>query len=215
MKEANSSISLNNLITQYENIKPKIIERISEFKSLKNAPYERLLLELIFCLLTPQSKATLCWKAALNLYEQGFKDISEEEIRTHLAGVRFKNNKAKYVKRALNQFLNEISLKEILTGSSAFDAREWLVKHVKGMGYKEASHFLRNTGFGLELAILDRHILKNLVAFKVINAIPKTLTKKRYLEIEKIFSEFSNELGIPPSHLDLLLWYKETGFVFK
>ena len=29
------------------------------------------------------------------------------------------------------------------------------------MSYKEASHFLRNIGFGENIAILDRHILKN------------------------------------------------------
>jgi len=40
---------------------------------------------------------------------------------------------------------------------------EWLVKNLTGLGYKEAGHFLRNIGSG-KIAILDRHILRNLHA---------------------------------------------------
>ncbi|NPA15707.1 MAG: N-glycosylase/DNA lyase [Deferribacteres bacterium] len=214
MKGQNSSTSLSELLKEYEKIKPKIEERVKEFQALRSASEERILLELIFCLLTPQSKATVCWKAAENIYRMGFDKLSEEEIKACLKGVRFKNNKAKYIKLALKKFLHQ-PLKKHLEELSAEEAREWLVKSVKGMGYKEASHFLRNTGFGLELAILDRHILKNLEAFGAIEAIPKTLTRKRYLEIEKRMREFAGRLGIDPAHLDLLLWYKETGFIFK
>lgn len=53
------------------------------------------------------------------------------------------------------------------------------------MSYKEASHFLRNVGFGENIAILDRHILRNLVKLEVIDELPKTLTPKLYLEIEE------------------------------
>lgn len=52
------------------------------------------------------------------------------------------------------------------------------------MSYKEASHFLRNVGFGEDVAILDRHILRNLERLAVIDEIPKTLSPKLYLEIE-------------------------------
>lgn len=94
--------------------------------------------------------------------------------------------------------------------------REWLVKNVKGVGMKEASHFIRNIGFGgKELAILDRHILKNLKELKVIEKIPKKLTKKTYLEIEEKMREFCKMLGISMYELDMLLWYKETGKVLK
>ena len=64
---------------------------------------------------------------------------------------------------------------------SPMELREWLVKNVKGLGYKEASHFLRNIGKSEDLAILDRHILKNLQDLKVINDIPKKLPTQKYL----------------------------------
>ena len=88
-------------------------------------------------------------------------------------------------------------------------------QNVKGMGMKEASHFLRNIGFGGELAILDRHILKNLVAVGVIPEIPKSLSPKKYLAIESAMLEFSRSMGIPMDHLDIVLWYKEAGAIFK
>ena len=92
--------------------------------------------------------------------------------------------------------------------------REFLVQNVKGFGLKESSHYLRNIGYR-DLAILDRHILKNLHKYNVINEIPSNLTPKTYLEIEDKFKEFSSKLNIPLDELDLLFWSMETGEVFK
>ena len=91
----------------------------------------------------------------------------------------------------------------------------WLVKKIKGIGYKEASHFLRNIGFSDEVAILDRHILKNIKKLGVIKEIPKTITPKKYLEIEKKIEKYCKKIEIPMDHFDLLLWYLEAGEVFK
>jgi len=41
------------------------------------------------------------------------------------------------------------------------------------------------------------------------------LSKKGYLEIENKIKNFADKIKIPMSHLDLLLWYKETGKIFK
>lgn len=205
----------------YEMRKGDIERRLKEFKELfENSNDDRIFAELIFCLLTPQSKAKICWKAVENLME---KDLlihgSYEQVLRELKGVRFKKNKAKYIIEARKTFTreNEIRIKSVISSfSDSKKAREWLVKNVKGMGYKEASHFLRNIGFGEDLAILDRHILKNLRLLGVIEDIPKkTLTKKRYMEIENKMREFSRDIGIPLSHLDLLFWSKETGEIFK
>ena len=74
---------------------------------------------------------------------------------------------------------------------------------------------MRNIGLGEDLAILDRHILKNLVLLGVIDEVPGSPTKRIYLEIEKKMEAFSRKTGIPMGQLDLLLWYKEAGEVFK
>jgi len=110
---------------------------------------------------------------------------TKSEIAKELNRVRFRNNKAGYLILAREQFTRggKISIKPLISGfNDIFEAREWFVKNVKGLGYKEASHFLRNIGFGEEITILDRHILKNLKKAGVIKEIPKTITKKAYLK---------------------------------
>ena len=204
----------------YINLKIQIIKRIKEFISMGKSKEEmRLFAELSFCLLTPQSKAKNCWSAVLRLMD---KDLlvhgSKKEITRELIGVRFKNNKAKYIIEARRQFImnNKISVKsKIKQFSNKKDLRRWLVQNIKGMGYKEASHFLRNIGLGRDMAILDRHILKNLKLAGVIKDIPDSLTKRTYFDIEQKMKKFAENIKIPIEHLDLVLWHRETGEIFK
>jgi len=216
--EKDAKISeLKELYKEKESI---ISRRVAEFRRLWESGDEiDYLKELIFCILTPQSKAKICWQKVLELFEE--KLIfggSVEDIASMLTGVRFRLNKARYIILASEKFIvdGKIILREkIKQFGRPLQAREWLVKNIKGMSYKEASHFLRNIGFGENLAILDRHILKNLKHFGVISEIPKSLTRKKYIGIEKKFLSFAEIINILPSNLDLLLWCKETGEVFK
>jgi N-glycosylase/DNA lyase len=92
--------------------------------------------------------------------------------------------------------------------------REFFVGNIKGIGYKEASHFLRNIGiFGL--TILDKHILRTLHEYKMLEALPKSLTRKRYLQYAEKLFEFSRKLEINIDELDLLLWSMKTGKIMK
>ncbi|MHA1860705.1 MAG: 8-oxoguanine DNA glycosylase, partial [Candidatus Ranarchaeia archaeon] len=90
-----------------------------------------------------------------------------------------------------------------------------LADEVRGLGLKEASHFLRNIGKGDKLAILDRHVLRNLNVLGVISDIPRSITKRRYHAIEKKMAMFASEIGIPIQHLDLLFWFNETEYILK
>ena len=74
---------------------------------------------------------------------------------------------------------------------------------------------MRNVGFGKELAILEKHILKNLAALGVIKEVPKTVTPKLYKEIEEKLKEYCKEIDIPMENIDLLLWYLEAKDIFK
>ena len=212
-------MKLDELLKMYEEIRPVIEKRLEEFKEVYKESDERIFAEMAFCLLTPQSKAKVCWSAIEKLMENGLLySGSAEQILPYLKGVRFSDRKAEYIVMAREMFFDgkRWKLKEFLDSKEdTFELREWLVKNVKGYGYKEASHFLRNIGRGENLAILDRHILKNLVLFGVIPEVPKSLSRSRYLYIEERMREFSRRIGIPMDHLDLLLWYKEAGEVFK
>lgn len=203
------------LMKTYAERRPEIEARLREFASVwRKRDKKRILEELVFCLLTPQSKARACWRAVERLKERGLLRAPDpERVAGELVGVRFPRSKARYVTMAVNLF-GKI-LRKLLDFEDAEKAREWLVKNVKGLGYKEASHFLRNIGYSENLAILDRHVLKNLHQLGVLDEIPRSLSPKTYLEIEGRMRKFSREVGIPLGHLDLLLWSMETGEVFK
>lgn len=93
------------------------------------------------------------------------------------------------------------------------ERRAWLVDNISGLGYKEASHFLRNIGFD-DYAIIDFHILDILERYHLIKK-PKTLTAKRYRDIEAILRKLAAQTNLSLAELDLYLWYLETGKILK
>lgn len=204
----------------YTGIRDKIISRLDEFRETgKKANDEAVFAELAFCLLTPQTKARVCWPVICTLSENGLLYRgSPDEMKKHMRTVRFYNNKSRYIGEARKTFTenSQLKIRKMLSSwESPLQMRGWLAQNVKGLGLKEAGHFLRNIGFGDDLAILDRHILKNLCLLKVINRIPDNLNEKRYLEIEEKMRRFCRKIKIPMDHLDIVLWYRETGDIFK
>lgn len=205
----------------YEEKKDEIEKRLKDFKNVwEKGSNEEIHTELSFCILTPQSKAVNAWKAITTLRDNGLLfNGTAEEVVEYLNIVRFKNNKAKYLVTLREQMKDKngkIVTKDFFESiSDVNEKREWIVKNIKGMAYKEASHFLRNVGFGKKISILDRHILKNLVKLEVLEEIPKSLTPKLYLEIEEKMKAYCDYIDISMDSLDLLLWYKEAGEIFK
>lgn len=203
----------------YEKQKDPVQKRLHEFRQVLERDDHDVFAELCFCLLTPQSSAKTCWAAVTRLKEKSLLlKGAPDELEPLLNDVRFNESKAKYIVQAREQFSKNGDLQvkpHLRSFVNNYELREWLVENVNGLGYKEASHFLRNVGLGEEFAILDRHILRNLKDFGVLPEIPTSLTKKRYLEIEEKVRRFSRQIGIPMGELDLLLWSKETGWIFK
>lgn len=211
---------LEDIRRTYEVIRPEIETRLSEFGDVwRNGTDRDLFLELVFCLFTPQSRARSCWKALGDITENGLVFTgASDEIADNIRAVRFRFNKSRYLVAAREMFTenDRISIRpRIAEWDDVMALRDWLVTNIKGLGYKEASHFLRNIGMGHELAILDRHILKNLVLLDVIGSVPGTLSVNKYKEVENRMRFFSQGAGIPMDHLDLLLWYREAGEIFK
>jgi len=187
-------------------------KRLSEFASFKTKSNDEWFSELCFCILAANAKQKTSEAIQSQINPEGFKTLSQEtladliKINKH----RFHNTKAKYIIHA-RQFAG--NLKEQLLDKTEHVAREWLVQNIKGIGMKEASHFLRNTG-SQNLAILDRHIVNSLAEHNLIVK-PKTLTPQKYKEIEQIFTNMASTLRVAPAKLDLMLWYLKTGEVAK
>lgn len=211
--------SVSGLKNSYEERKSIIKKRLEDFRKVWEKPDKDIFVELCFCLLTPMSRARAADKAINRLLKDDLLFIgNKKQITKELteSGVRFSGNKAKFILEAREFFTRDgIDIKSKFSQGTSNAKREWLAKNVKGLGYKEASHFLRNIGLGFDLAILDRHIMKNLLKYRVIKEIPNCITKKCYLSVEKKMKEFSKEVNIPMAELDLLFWSEETGKVFK
>ena len=212
---------MENLLLIYESKKSDIKQRLKDFEELwKTADDQKIFSELAFCLCTPQSKAVAADLAIRRAVEAGVLfSGAHEQIEPHLtrSGVRFAHNKSRYIATARNYFSQggALKIKSKLNLEDIKGIRNWLADNVLGLGMKEASHFLRNIGFGKDLAILDRHIMKNLKKNGVISEIPKTLSKQVYLEIEEKVRRFSQQVRIPMAELDLLFWSEEAGQIFK
>ena len=213
---------MNSQRTTYRNIhelheafaerKEIIRERLREFAETKPDDYYY---ELAYCLLTPQSNASHATAVIDQLRSADLLNSDVEPtafLRQKTQYIRFHNTKARRLLEAKDRF--PLIAGTLSHGGTAPELREWLVRHVKGLGWKEASHFLRNIGHR-RLAILDRHILKNLKHYGVLRSIPHTLTPRRYVTIEAKFAAFAAEVGVSMDELDLLFWSKETGQVLK
>ena len=206
------SAEVRNLLSAYRAKRNEIKKRLAEFRQMQKKGQGRIFAELCFCLCTPQSKAINCDKAIRRLKNAGllFKG-RDTDIAACLKGlVRFHNNKAGYIVRAREALKDKIDFSH-----SPKTLRGWLVKNVKGLGLKEASHFLRNIGLGNGLAIIDRHVLANLKKYGAIKSVPPHISDKKYMEIEETMRRFSKKTGIPLAELDLLFWSNQTGHIFK
>jgi len=193
-------------------IRQIIDKRIDEFRELKEKGNREIFKELCFCILTANFNAERSIEIQKGIGD-GLIYESEEELALKLRkmGHRFPETRAEYIVEA-RRFQD--SIKEILASLDERDyKREWLVKNIKGIGYKESSHFLRNIGY-LDYAIIDFHIIDLLEKEGMIER-PKTLTKKRYLMIESLLRDVAERVNMAVGELDLYLWYMETGKVLK
>lgn len=193
-------------------VKKTIDERMEEFRHAGRQDSRSIFNELSYCLLTANFNAIRSMMIQKELGD-GFSTFPEEELVSALRknGHRFPEARAGYIMEARR---HADTIKQTLESfSDDNDAREWVVNNIKGLGFKEASHFLRNIGYE-NFAIIDFHIIDLLVRYKLIVK-PKTLTKNKYLEIEQLLRELGMKSGLNLAELDLYLWYIETGKILK
>jgi N-glycosylase/DNA lyase len=192
-------------------IKTTIDARIKEFKEVGKQSSQRIFQELCFCLLTANCAAERCIQIQEKIGSD-FLVLPEKKLAQKLKrlGYRFPNTRAHYIATAQKKY--PLIMKQLET-VSGLNLREKLVKEIKGIGYKEASHFLRNIGYD-DYAIIDFHIIDLLVRHNLISK-PTTVSKKQYLTIENVLKDIAKELKLSLAELDLYLWFLETGKILK
>lgn len=194
-------------------LKEVIEDRMKEFNYFREeGTNEEVFLELCFCFMTANFQAAKSWEIQKALGPK-FWELNEKELQLELKsrGHRFwpqrgtRIYEARWLKDCINSKLGEFE--------NELEMRDWIARDLKGLGMKEASHFLRNIGYN-DVAIIDKHIINILVSEGLIER-PKTLTPKRYIEIENVLRKLGKKVDMNMGELDLYLWSEATGKVLK
>jgi len=194
--------------------------RLAEFREVWEAGSdERLWEELVFCIFTAGASARMGLRA-IDAVRPLLKSGVHEELTNALVKVhRYPNARSGYIVVTRNYLAEDcrMRLRERLEGfSDPLARRDWLARErrIKGLGYKEASHFLRNVGFR-GYAILDKHILRSLAELDVIESPQPPATRAKYLATEERLRKFARDVRINFDELDLVLWSMKTGEILK
>jgi N-glycosylase/DNA lyase len=194
--------------------------RLAEFADVWQRNDDQLLLqELVFCIFTANASARMGLRS-VDAVKRYLLTATQDELAGLLSGVhRFPNARAHYI-ATTREFLQtecNLRLKEKLSSfSDSFERRDWLAqtRQIKGLGYKESSHFLRNIGYR-GYAILDKHILNSMAELGFITDPEPPSNRTKYLATEVILKQFAEHLEIDFDELDLVLWSIKTGEILK
>jgi N-glycosylase/DNA lyase len=214
------SVTIDIIRTEHRTRREVIRARLGEFRAIwKSGTDDELFAELVYCIFTAGASAKMGARAVEAIrpfWDRGPAD----ELTEHLLGVhRYPRARAGYVVVTRDFLLQDCGM-QLRDRLRKFDhpdeRRDWLARErgIKGLGYKESSHFLRNIGFS-GYGILDKHILRCLFELEVIDSPKPPSTRTRYLEIEEKLRGFAREIKIDFDELDLVLWSFKTGEVLK
>jgi N-glycosylase/DNA lyase len=213
-------VTLEKIRAAHTERRREIRARLAEFEEVRrSATDERLWEELVFCIFTAGASARMglgSVEAVRHLLAGG----SHEELASALQSRhRYPNSRSGYIV-VTREYLEadcRMRLRERLEGfADPIARRDWLARtrEIKGLGYKESSHFLRNVGYR-GYAILDKHILRCLAEVGVLDSPQPPATRSRYLSTEERLRRFADELGVDFDELDLVLWSIKAGEILK
>ena len=204
----------------YQAKRSLIKRKLNEFRKVgREASDDRLFEELTFCIFTAGASARMGLNAVEGIREV-LIDSSMIELQQALRHRhRFPNERGSHVYRTREYLRSHCGLKmrELLDGfGSSEERRDFfaLSPDVRGLWFKESSHFLRNVGYR-GYAILDKHILARLAEFGVIDSPKPASTRAQYVGLEARMKSFAESVEIDFDELDLLLWYTKTGEILK
>lgn len=220
MKTEKQLVNLETIQQVHADRREDIRNRMAEFENIwKRGTDADLWEEMVFCFFTGGCSAKMGLRsvhAVKTLLAEG----EQNELAKALTGVhRYPNARSRYIV-ASRAFLNEHCGMKLRSKLKSFDChferRDWLVKEkgIKGLGYKEASHYLRNIGF-LGYAILDKHVLRCLYELGIIEEPKPPNTRSTYLRVEEKLKQLADKTGIDFDELDLVLWSMKTGEILK
>jgi len=215
-------VTVERVVATHRARRREIKKKLSEFDEVwRNGTDARLWEELAFCIFTAGASARMGLNS-VNAVRSLLLEGEPEEMTLALkeAGAhRFPVARPRYIVTTRAYFRAEFDMalrKRLRSFSDPFERRDWLAqeKQIKGLGYKEASHFLRNIGVKGH-AILDKHVMKCLAEVGVVDSSKPPTNRKRYLEVEQQLLQFAKYIKVNCDELDLVLWSMKTGEILK
>jgi N-glycosylase/DNA lyase len=218
-KSSKEPITVEKILDNYKLRRLEIIEKLAEFEDIwKSKNNEKLWEEMVFCFFTGGCSAKMGLRSIEKVRDMLLTG-THEELANALSGThRYPFARSRYIVASRNFLQSDCDLKlyKKLDNLEHFERRDWLVKtkEIKGLGYKEASHYLRNIGFK-GYAILDKHILRCLFELQIIDDPKPPSTRRKYLAFEEKLAILAEITGIDFDELDLVLWSLKTGEILK
>jgi N-glycosylase/DNA lyase len=215
-------VTVERVIATHRARRKEIRKRLDEFQEVwRKGSDARLWEELAYCIFTAGASARMGLDS-VEAVRPLLLDGASEAMTTALkqAGAhRFPVARPQYIVVTRDYFRAEFDMKlrrRLRSFSDPFERRDWLAqeKQVKGLGYKEASHFLRNIGVKGH-AILDKHVMRCLCEVGVVDAPKPPSTRTKYLAVEQELIRFAREIKVDFDELDLVLWSMKTGEILK
>jgi N-glycosylase/DNA lyase len=220
VKKPKEPVTIDRIAFEHRRRREQIKSRLGDFSAVwASDDDQRIWEEMVYCFFTGGCSARMGLRS-VDSVRPLLRTGTQEEMAHALKGVhRYPNARSHYIVHS-RKFLAEKCDFQIKAKLESFDCslerRDWLVqeKGIKGLGYKEASHFLRNIGFR-GYAILDKHVLNCLAELKIIDDPKPPNTRSRYLRVEEKLRQFALDTGIDFDEMDLVLWSMKTGEVLK
>lgn len=220
MKKESHPVTIEKVKETHSARGKEIRQRLAEFDAIwQHGTNEKLWEEMVFCFFTGGCSAKMGLRSVEAVRSILITGDHEELMNALVGKHRYPRARAGYIV-ASREFLQEhceLNLREKLESfENDLERRDWLVKEkrIKGLGYKEASHYLRNIGFK-GYAILDKHILRSLAELGYIEDPTPPSTRTKYLATEQKLKELAANLKIDFDELDLVLWSLKTGEILK
>ena len=169
-------------------------------------------LELVYCILAgAQIKSTLVYRIYQKLWSNHLDDLMiknlcdcefspnriEQALKSY--GYRFYKSKAQTIREAASLFKKyDYDVENFLRRFPEYRTARRKLCEVRGIGYKIASHWLRNIGY--DIPIVDQHVKRLLHRFSLINE------RASYLEYEDFLFKVSRLIEKNCTTVDLAIW---------
>ena len=220
MRPDNQLVTIENIRIAHQARRGEIRARLAQFRDIwKTGSNERLWEELAYCIFTAGASARMGLRS-IEAVGSLLRNGTREEMTLALTSVhRYPRARPGYIVTTRDYLHQDCGMRirdRLESIADPIERRDWLAcePRIKGLRYKESSHFLRNIGLS-GYAILDKHVLSSLAELGIIESPRPPSTRARYLETEHRMKQFALGLRIDFDELDLVLWSMKTGEILK